>query len=158
MQSQVHEIDPVTVELKVQLPWDRVRKGLETSFGKLQKTARVRGFRPGKVPRPVLQKLFGRLRPWPQFLVVEMTVADKPLRASEPHALLVTAADRVTPKRTERKAKWPRPLAVSGLHAVEDRAAGLPGGLDEPLPNGAAQGLRPFVEPGRRRTTRPVQH
>jgi trigger factor len=60
MQSEVHTIDPVTVELSVEVPWDRVRKGLEASFGKLQKSAKIKGFRPGKVPRNVLSQLYGR--------------------------------------------------------------------------------------------------
>ena len=60
MQSEVHTIDPVTVELSVEVPWDRVQKGLDAGFGKLQKTAKVKGFRPGKVPKNVLQQLYGR--------------------------------------------------------------------------------------------------
>jgi trigger factor len=60
MQSQVSEIDPVTVEVQVQVPWDRVRKGMDETFTKLQRTARVKGFRPGKAPRSVLQKLFSK--------------------------------------------------------------------------------------------------
>ncbi len=60
MESQVTEIDPVTIEVKVEVPWDRVRKGLDDTFGKLQKTARVKGFRPGKAPRNVIQQLFSK--------------------------------------------------------------------------------------------------
>lgn len=60
MASVVTEIDPVTIEVKVEVPWDRVRKGLDDTFGKLQKTARVKGFRPGKAPRNVIQQLFAK--------------------------------------------------------------------------------------------------
>ena len=60
MQSQVSEIDPVTVEIQVEVPWDRVQKGMDDTFSKLQKTARVKGFRPGKAPRSVLQQLFSK--------------------------------------------------------------------------------------------------
>lgn len=60
MTSEVHEIDPVTVEIRVEVPWDRVRKGLDDTYGRLQKTARVKGFRPGKAPRSVLQQLFAK--------------------------------------------------------------------------------------------------
>ena len=59
MQSQVNEIDPVTVELQVQVPWERVKEGLDAGYGKLQKSAKVRGFRRGKVPRHVLKQLYG---------------------------------------------------------------------------------------------------
>lgn len=60
MSSVVTEIDPVTIEVKVELPWERVRKNLDETFGKLQRTARVKGFRPGKAPRNVIQQLFAK--------------------------------------------------------------------------------------------------
>lgn len=60
MQSQVSEISPVLVEVKVEVPWDRVSKDLESSFSKLARTAHVKGFRPGKVPLQVVKKLFKR--------------------------------------------------------------------------------------------------
>lgn len=60
MPSQVSEIDPVTVEIQVEVPWDRVQKGLDETFSKLQRSARVKGFRPGKAPRSVLQRLFSK--------------------------------------------------------------------------------------------------
>lgn len=60
MQSLVSEIDPVTVEIKVEVPWDRVQKSLDETFTKLQRTARIKGFRPGKAPKNVVQKLFSK--------------------------------------------------------------------------------------------------
>ena len=60
MTSVVTEIDPVTIEVKVEVPWERVRKNLDETFGKLQRTARVKGFRPGKAPRNVIQQLFAK--------------------------------------------------------------------------------------------------
>jgi trigger factor len=59
MQSQVTEIDPVTVEVEVEVPWEQVQKDLNTGFDRVAKTARIRGFRPGKVPRKVLRQIFG---------------------------------------------------------------------------------------------------
>jgi trigger factor len=58
MQAQLSTIDPVTVELQVEVPWDRIQKGMEAEFGKLQKTARIKGFRQGKAPRNVIVQLF----------------------------------------------------------------------------------------------------
>ncbi|MEM9074593.1 MAG: trigger factor [Myxococcota bacterium] len=60
MQSEVSEISPVLVEVKVQVPWDHVQKGLNAEYTKLARTAKVRGFRPGKVPRHVVKQLFGK--------------------------------------------------------------------------------------------------
>lgn len=60
MQSQISSIDPVTVELHVEVPWDRFHKGVENEYGKLQKNARIKGFRQGKAPRNVIVQLFSK--------------------------------------------------------------------------------------------------
>lgn len=60
MQSQISSIDPVTVELHVEVPWDRFHKGVENEYGKLQKNARIKGFRQGKAPRTVIVQLFSK--------------------------------------------------------------------------------------------------
>lgn len=60
MESDVSHISPVLVEVKVQVPWDRVSKNLNAEYTKLGRTAKIRGFRPGKVPRHVLKQLFGK--------------------------------------------------------------------------------------------------
>ena len=59
MQSQVSELSPVRVQLKVQVPWEQVQKGLDAEFSKLARTAKVRGFRPGRVPKHIVKRLFG---------------------------------------------------------------------------------------------------
>ncbi len=60
MKSQVKEISPVEIELEVEVPWDRVNGELETAYKKLQQSARVRGFRPGKTPRHLVRQLMGK--------------------------------------------------------------------------------------------------
>ena len=59
MQSQISEISPVFVQVSVEVPWSDVEKAMEGSYSELGRTAKVRGFRPGKVPRNVLKQLFG---------------------------------------------------------------------------------------------------
>ncbi|MGB5222959.1 MAG: trigger factor [Polyangiales bacterium] len=60
MQSEIREISPVLVEVTVKVPWDRIQKDLNDTYKELGKTARVRGFRPGKVPRDVVRQMYGR--------------------------------------------------------------------------------------------------
>jgi trigger factor len=60
MQSEIREISPVLVEVTVEVPWDRIQKDLNDTYKELGKTARVRGFRPGKVPRDVVKQMYGR--------------------------------------------------------------------------------------------------
>lgn len=92
MESQVNQIDPVTVEVEVQIPWDRVKKGLNAGYGELQKSARVRGFRQGKVPRSVLQQLYG---PQVKNEVIATLVEEGLLEAVQTHELAVVASPRV---------------------------------------------------------------
>ena len=60
MQSSVDQISPVLVEIKVEVPWTKVNENLEGAYRTLQRTARVRGFRQGKVPRNVVKNLMGK--------------------------------------------------------------------------------------------------
>lgn len=60
MESQIEEISPVEVELKVTVEWEDVRKDLDATYRELAKTAKVRGFRKGKVPRNVMEQLYGK--------------------------------------------------------------------------------------------------
>ncbi len=59
MHSEVSEISPIQVEVKVQVPWERIRKDLDVGFSRVARTAKIKGFRPGKVPRDVVRKVFG---------------------------------------------------------------------------------------------------
>jgi trigger factor len=58
MQVQVARISPVLMELAVEVPADTVRAEVDKVYSNLQRTARIRGFRPGKAPRQVLARLF----------------------------------------------------------------------------------------------------
>ena len=59
MKSQVSEISPVLVEVKVEVPWDTVKEDLDKTFQLVSREAKVKGFRPGKVPPAIVRKLFG---------------------------------------------------------------------------------------------------
>ena len=60
MQAQVDRVSPVLVEIKVEVPWSKVNEHLEQAYRTLQRTARVRGFRPGKVPRAVVKGMMSK--------------------------------------------------------------------------------------------------
>lgn len=88
MQSQISEISPVLVEVSVEVPWDRVEKALEGSYNQLGRTAKVKGFRPGKVPRTVLKQIYG---PRVQHEVVQNLVEAGLGHAVQEHKLAVVA-------------------------------------------------------------------
>ena len=53
------EESPVLTVLSVTIAAERVEKAFDLTYRKLQKQANVKGFRPGKVPRSVLERLYG---------------------------------------------------------------------------------------------------
>jgi trigger factor len=59
MQIEVARISPVVMELAIEVPADAVAAEIDKAYATLQKSARVRGFRPGKAPRQVLAHLYG---------------------------------------------------------------------------------------------------
>jgi len=58
MQVSVEKLSPVVVEFSVQVPATRVKTEVERAYGTLQRTAHIRGYRPGKAPKQVLMHLF----------------------------------------------------------------------------------------------------
>lgn len=59
MQVSVQQLSPVLVEFQVEVPAERVKQEVEKAYQTLQRTAKLRGFRPGKAPRDVIAHLFG---------------------------------------------------------------------------------------------------
>lgn len=59
MQVNVSRLSPVLVEFDVEVGVARVTTELEKAYSQVARTARVRGFRPGKAPRKVLSHLYG---------------------------------------------------------------------------------------------------
>ncbi len=59
MQVTVARVSPVEISLRVALPKERVSSALEAAYSELGKQAQIRGFRKGKVPRPLLKQYFG---------------------------------------------------------------------------------------------------
>ncbi|MEB2314157.1 MAG: trigger factor [Sorangiineae bacterium] len=59
MQVNVQKLSPVLVEFDVVVDAVRVKSEFDKAFAAVARSARVRGFRPGKAPRKVLAQMFG---------------------------------------------------------------------------------------------------
>lgn len=58
MQVSVEDINSVKKTLHIEIPEETVVQELDKAYNKLRKKAKVKGFRPGKVPRSVVVRLF----------------------------------------------------------------------------------------------------
>jgi len=61
-QTQVHieDVSGAKKIITIEIPEKVVTKELDSAFRELKKKANVKGFRPGKVPRSVLERMFGK--------------------------------------------------------------------------------------------------
>jgi trigger factor len=60
MQSTIERISPVECRVRVEIPWPDVSTRLDDKMRDLRKKARLPGFRPGKIPPQVLERMFGK--------------------------------------------------------------------------------------------------
>src|SRR4051812_21385846 len=60
MQVTISELSPVEKKLAIELPWPAVATKLDEAYRDLQRQVALKGFRRGKVPRPILEKMYGK--------------------------------------------------------------------------------------------------
>lgn len=87
MKVNVEELSSVQRKIVVELPAAEVDKTLNQLYNKLKRTAKLKGFRPGKAPRPILERYYGDQ--------VTMEAAENLLQESYPGALGEVALDPV---------------------------------------------------------------
>jgi trigger factor len=60
MQFSIEDVSSVKKTLHIEIPQDEVARELDKAYNQLKKSAKIKGFRPGKVPRSVLERMFKR--------------------------------------------------------------------------------------------------
>lgn len=60
MKSTVEHTSPTRVRINVEVPFDELKPNFDRAYKELAKQVRIPGFRPGKVPAPVLESRVGR--------------------------------------------------------------------------------------------------
>jgi trigger factor len=58
MQITIEDISPVEKRVEFEVPWADVAPKLDKAYGALRKGVKMPGFRPGKVPRALLEKMY----------------------------------------------------------------------------------------------------
>jgi trigger factor len=94
MQITIEDISPVEKRVEFEVPWAEVAPRLERAYGTLRREVHLRGFRPGKAPRPVLERIYG-----PR---VEDDVARDLIEQSLGQAIRDKQIDPVAPPRVDK--------------------------------------------------------
>jgi trigger factor len=84
MQITIEDISPVEKKLAVEIPWDDVKSKLDEAYRELGRGVQLKGFRKGKVPRQMLERLYGKQVDQE---VVKELVRDSMVKAADEHAL-----------------------------------------------------------------------
>jgi len=60
MQVTVEDLSSVKKTLHIEIPEDQIIKEIDKAYMELKKRAKIKGFRPGKVPRGMLERYYGK--------------------------------------------------------------------------------------------------
>ncbi len=58
MNIQIEDLSSIKKRINVEIPVEQVSREIDSFYGELKKKARIKGFRPGKVPREILERYF----------------------------------------------------------------------------------------------------
>ncbi|CAN5886027.1 trigger factor [soil metagenome] len=92
MQVRIEDVSPVEKKMFVEVPWETVSAKLGEAYKDLGKGVALKGFRKGKVPRPVLEQVYG---PRINYEVADQLVRESFVKASSENALAAVAPPRV---------------------------------------------------------------
>jgi len=79
MDVKVEQLGPIKKRINIVIPPEMVAEEIDSIYQKLKKTVKIKGFRPGKVPRDILKRYYKEQ--------VEGEVISKLIQASYPEAL-----------------------------------------------------------------------
>src|SRR4030042_6383560 len=89
IKTNVEEISSIKKKVSIEIPEDQVTKEVESFYKDLGKKAKIKGFRPGKVPRDILERYFKDY--------VKAEVVQKLIQDTYPKALSETDLQPVSP-------------------------------------------------------------
>jgi len=96
MNVLIESLDAVQKKLTFEIAPDRVKEEIEKVYRTFQRTAQVKGFRAGKVPRPVLERHFG------EQVASEVSahlIEESYISALQEHSLQVVADPHIVPEK-----------------------------------------------------------
>jgi trigger factor len=92
VQITVEDLSPIKKKIGVALPAEEVRAEIDHAYRGLQQRARIKGFRPGRVPRAILERYYGEQV---RSEVIGKLIQDSYARALEEHQLHAVARPEI---------------------------------------------------------------
>lgn len=120
MQVRIEDVSPVEKKMFVEVPWETVSTKLGQAYRELGKDVALKGFRKGKVPRPVLEQVYGQRV---NAEVAYQLVRESFFQATSTHKLEAVAEPRVEEAAAIKKGQ---PFSFSAI--VEVRGEVVPQG------------------------------
>jgi trigger factor len=99
MQVTISELSPVEKKVAVEIPWADVAQKLDAAYRGLSRDVALKGFRKGKVPRPILERMFSRQV---ERDVVVQLVQESFIAAANQHMLQPVAEPVIDEARLDR--------------------------------------------------------
>lgn len=100
MKTEVKKIDPGKREVHIEVQGDLIKNKFEDVFNRIGKEAKVKGFRPGHVPRDIVEKNFSNLA---HEEVIRELVPELYHQALEKEKLAVIDSPEITEVKLERE-------------------------------------------------------
>ena len=60
MKVNVEKSSAINTQFNIEIPWSNIKEEFDTAYNEIKGSAQIRGFRPGKTPRAILEKLYGK--------------------------------------------------------------------------------------------------
>lgn len=111
LKTKIEEVSPIKKKIEVEIPVHEVAKALEAEYKEIQKHAKIKGFRKGKVPQAMLERLHAVDAVQG---AVERLVRDSYPKALDKENLFPISAPAVTPGEFDKE----KPFTYSAIFEI----------------------------------------
>ncbi len=117
MQVTVEDQSSVKKPLHIEIPEDQITKEIDKAYAELKKRAKIKGFRPGKVPRGMLERYYGKDV---NADVTSRLIQESFVEAVREKDLKVIATPKIDPPELKAKAPYKYSAAIEIKPEIED--------------------------------------
>lgn len=117
MKVSVEDVSGVKKVLHIEVPHEDVTREVDGAYNELKKTAKVKGFRPGKAPRSVLERMY---RKDVQADVTSKLIQDSFIEALKETDLKIVGSPKVDPPALDEKSAYSFDAAVEVRPEIAD--------------------------------------